>query len=205
MKDHQKAIAFMLLSALSFTVMGYFVKSLPGVPFSIKVLFRNLVVFLMVGIPTAVQVIRGQSLELILGSKGDRGPLLLRSLLGFFGVVFLFLAIDGFSFSWAGELIQLKGLSLAEASSLNRTSPLFVLIFASLFIGEKVRAYQIPLTLMGFIGALLIIKPEFSPQILPATFGLASGAFAGGAYTIIRGSKDVRVPEPSSFGSAVSQ
>jgi hypothetical protein len=75
------------------------------------------------GIPTAVQVIRGQSLELILGSKGDRGPLLLRSLLGFFGVVFLFLAIDGFSFSWAGELIQLKGLSLAEASSLNRTSP----------------------------------------------------------------------------------
>jgi hypothetical protein len=86
--------------------MGYFVKSLPEVPFSIKVLFRNLVVFLMVGIPTAVQVIRGQSpsSSSSVPKKGDRGPLLLRSLLGFFGVVFLFLAIDGFSlFPGTGE------------------------------------------------------------------------------------------------------
>jgi drug/metabolite transporter (DMT)-like permease len=194
MKDHQKAILFMLLSALSFTVMGYFVKSLPEVPFSFKVLFRNLVVFFMVGIPTAIQVLRGRSVEAFLGAQKSRGALFLRSLLGFFGVIFLFLAIDGLQFFWNGESIDLVGLSLAEASSLNRTSPLFVLIFASLFIGEKVKAYQIPLTILGFAGALLIIKPEFSPQILPALFGMASGAFAGGAYTLIRGLKGKSSP-----------
>ena len=48
---------------------------------------------------------------------------------------------------------------LADAVALGFTSPLFVILGAALFLGEVVRGRRLGVTLCGFAGALIILRP----------------------------------------------
>ncbi len=55
--------------------------------------------------------------------------------------------------------ISMETLPLADAVALGFTSPLFVILGAALFLGEVVRGRRLGVTLCGFAGALIILRP----------------------------------------------
>lgn len=166
MDNKPKAITYMLFSAFAFAMMSATVKLSGDIPVFEKVFFRNLISLFI-----AYYVIKKSGARLF-GKKENQKYLLARSFLGLTGVILNFYAINH--------------LILADSSMLNKLSPFFVTIFAVVFLNEKLEKYQIPALLIAFIGALLVIKPEFDIASLPAFAGLISAVLAGGAYTLIR-------------------
>ena len=160
----------MLISALSFALMAATVKFIKEIPIYEKVFFRNLVTLILT---SSFFLIRKES-PLLSKSKYN-WLLLLRSLCGLIGVFLFFYAI--------------QNLYLADASILNKLSPLFVTLFSIIFLKEKLKKHKILFLIGTFIGALLVIKPKFDLTIIPSLAGLLSAMFAGTAYTIIRGLK----------------
>src|SRR5699024_6643621 len=98
--------------------------------------------------------------------------LLGRSIFGTLGIVFLFYAIDH--------------LVMSDADMLNKMSPFLVIIFAVIFLKEKVLPFQIVTIVLAFIGMLFIIKPSFSVDVMPYMVGVLSAIFAAAAYTLLR-------------------
>ncbi len=169
-----RAMAWMVLSGLSFALMGAMVKLSGDVALPTKVFFRNLVTL---GI-TGMVAIRLKENPLAPTPYWPR--LLLRSLCGLAGVSLYFLA--------------LSRMNLADASLLNKTSPFFVTIFAVIFLKESFNRALVPALLAAFIGAVLVIKPRFDMAMLPALAGFGSGMFAGMAYVFVRSLKDRASP-----------
>jgi drug/metabolite transporter (DMT)-like permease len=169
-----RALAWMLLSGLSFALMGASVKLSGDVHVAIKVFFRNLVTL---AVTTTVAVSFRQN---PFAPTPHWWRLLLRSFSGLAGVVLYFLALDK--------------LTLADASLLNKTSPFFVTVFAVWLLKEKFHRDLFPALLAALVGAVLVIKPSFDYELLPAMAGFASGMFAGLAYTLVRSLKGRESP-----------
>jgi len=169
-----RAMAWMVVSGLSFALMAAAVKLAGDVPVTMKVFFRNLVTL---GITSVVAV---KMRENPFGRTPHARLLILRSLCGLGGVLLYFLA--------------LSKLTLADASLLNKTSPFFVMIFAVALLKEPFDRIVIPALGAAFLGALLVIKPSFDYELLPAVGGLVSGMFAGMAYTLVRALKGRESP-----------
>lgn len=169
-----RALSWMVLSGLSFALMGAMVKLAGDVALPAKVFFRNLVTL---GITATVAFRLGQN---PLAPTPHWRRLLMRSLCGLGGVLLYFLALNH--------------LDLAAASLLNKTSPFFVVIFAVVLLKEEFRPALAPALLAAFIGAILIIKPRFDTTILPALAGFGSGMFAGMAYVLVRSLKGLESP-----------
>ena len=106
------------------------------------------------------------------GPTPHLGLLLLRSLAGLGGVSLYFYAIGH--------------LTLADASMLNKVSPFFVTLLAAVFLGERITRRVGGGLVLAFAGALLVMKPAFDLQPLPALAGLGSAFCAGLAYTVVR-------------------
>ena len=58
--------------------------------------------------------------------------------------------------------VALPLTTLAEITALGFTGPIFVTIGAALFLGEDVRLRRWLAVIVGFIGAMIIIRPGFS-------------------------------------------
>jgi drug/metabolite transporter (DMT)-like permease len=170
MDNKPKAITLMLISALAFSIMGAMVKLSGDIPLFEKVFYRNLV-----SLGMAYIMIKKSKVSFF-GKKENQKYLLSRSLLGLLGVILSFYAINY--------------LVLSDASMLNKISPFFVTLFAAVFLKEKLNKIQIPVLIIVFTGALLIIKPQFNFSVLPALSGFISAMCAGGAYTLIRFLRD---------------
>jgi drug/metabolite transporter (DMT)-like permease len=82
--------------------------------------------------------------------------------------------------------LAIERLTIADATVLNKLSPFFVAMFAVVFLREKLSRYVVPVLVVAFTGAALIIKPQFSLEALPAVGGLMSAAASGAAYTVVR-------------------
>jgi drug/metabolite transporter (DMT)-like permease len=70
--------------------------------------------------------------------------------------------------------IALPVVSLADITALGFTGPIFVTIGAAMFLGEKVRLRRWAAVVVGFIGALVIIRPGFETVSLATLAVLAS-------------------------------
>ncbi len=160
------AIAWMLLSALSFALMGAMVKLASDIPVMEKVFFRNLITFILMLM--MIMKNRENPFKQGLATK----YLIFRSLAGLLGVVLYFYAITN--------------MSLADSTMLNKLSPFFVIVFAGVFLKEGFSLRKVAVIIIAFSGALLIIKPQFDLSIIPAIAGFLSAVFAGLAYTIVR-------------------
>ncbi len=170
MDNKPKAITLILISALAFAIMGAMVKFAGVIPLFEKVFYRNLV-----SLGIACIMIKKTKVSFF-GKKENQKYLLSRSLLGLLGVILSFYAINY--------------LVLSDASMLNKISPFFVTLFAVFFLKEKLTKIQIPVLIIVFIGALLIIKPQFNLSVVPSLAGFLSAMFAGSTYTIIRFLRD---------------
>lgn len=85
------------------------------------------------------------------------------------------------------SFISLKHLGAADATLLNQTSALFVMMLAPLCLGEKVTRSMLCATAIGFFGVALVVKPWLSVLCAPALIGLVGGFLAAVVMILLRG------------------
>lgn len=165
----------MLAASLSFAVMGVFVREAQTTHVIWKVFFRNLVVSMLI-----LASMRPSRWHLLLGQPQNRPKLLIRGISGTLGVL--------------GFFIGLTYLPLANASLLNRLNPFFVALFSFFLLSQTLNVKQIISMVLAFTGAVFIINPAGTYQLLPSLAALGSAAFAALAYTVIRMLGDAEDP-----------
>ena len=153
-----KGALCLVASAFGFAVMGLCVRLTDdyGGPVSAfqKSFFRNLVAF-AIAVAMFAKV-RGRV------SYGT-GPALKR-----WGVLFLRAAIG--TAGIFGNFYALSHITIAESQTLNKTAPFFTVVFAWIFLKERVGWRAMGSLLLAFGGVLLIAKPGFAGE---AAFPLA--------------------------------
>ncbi|XMB85767.1 DMT family transporter [Mycoplasmatota bacterium WC44] len=167
MSNYAKGVILILLSSLFFTINATAVKLLTNFPLYEKIFVRNFLGMLFI-LPIILK--DKSSLKV---NKSSFYKLILRCVIGFLGLATYYYAIDN--------------MVLADATILNKLNAFFVMIFSFIFLSEKLKKYQVIAILFAFVGAAFVIKPTFDSSVVPSMFALISAAFAGGAYTVIRG------------------
>ena len=165
MKDNQKAIVYILISALAFTLMSTVVKLAKDIPIYEKVFFRNIINLII-----AVNILKRDKIS-FWGEKKNRKYLVIRGVLGLLGVVCNFYAVTQ--------------MNLSDASMLFNLTPFFVTLFAIFFLGERILKIEYISLISAFIAVLLVIKPQFNMGIIGGVVGIIGAACAGGAYTLV--------------------
>ncbi len=160
-----RGILFMLLASLSFAVMGGFAKvvsqTLPPVEVTF---FRNIFGVVLVGLAIW---------KVPLKQTGGK-PLLL-----------LFRGSMGFAALLAYFYIMAH-IPLGEAVTYNKTSPIFVALFAYIFLKEELPRTALLAVVIGFAGIVLVAQPEGGSFDKYDILGIFSGIGAALAYTSIR-------------------
>ncbi len=155
----------MLLASLSFAFMGGFVKLLTtSMPPLEITFFRNSIGVVLIGVTLFNNPLKQ------IGGK----PLLLlfRGMIGFLSLLAYFYII--------------AFIPLGEAVTYNKLSPIFVALFAYIFLGEKLSLWALVGVVLGFVGIVLIAKPDGIAFDLYSLLGIFSGIGAALAYTSIR-------------------
>ncbi|WP_439817234.1 DMT family transporter [Zavarzinia sp. CC-PAN008] len=76
-------------------------------------------------------------------------------------------------------------LPLALSTAINFTTPLFLIVLAALFLGERVRLRRGLATLVGFAGVLVILRPDTGLD-QASLIGLAGAFLAACSFTLIK-------------------
>lgn len=184
--QHLIGIVFILLAALGFSLMTFFVKLSGDLPTMQKVFFRNAVAAVI----ASVTLLRSK--EKFHVKKGSWGYLFLRSIMGTLGMVANFWAIDR--------------LALPDSNILNKMSPFFAIIMSYFILKEKPNRVEWISVFIAFAGAIFVVKPTQGIASFPAIVGLFGGFAAGFAYTCVRklGQMGERGPMIVFFFSAFS-
>lgn len=91
--------------------------------------------------------------------------------------------------STASALALFWGLArvpVADAMALVFSSPIFATIFTITLLGERPGRLQIAAIVLGFVGAVVILRPGFQAVTPDAMIVMASAVLAGGAFTLIK-------------------
>lgn len=74
-------------------------------------------------------------------------------------------------------------LPLPEVTAIGYAAPLFIVIFAAMFLGEQVRLFRLTAVGMGMVGIMIVLSPRLSVGIVDVDPSMALGAMAvfGGA------------------------
>ncbi len=164
-KNIDRGILFMLLASLSFAVMGGFAKVVSEVLPPVEVtFFRNVFGVALVGFAiykSPLKQIGGKPLLLLF-----RGTMGFMALLAYFYII--------------------AYIPLGEAVTYNKTSPIFVAIFAYMFLNEKLNRWGVLAIGLGFVGILFIAQPTGGSFDKYDMLGIFSGIGAALAYTSIR-------------------
>jgi len=164
-KNINKGVKYMLIASFTFAIMGAFAKLASQSMSSLEVVFfRNIAGVLIIGFAIIKKPMIHQ------GGK----PLLLffRGFMGFVALLAFF--------------YNIAHISLGDAMTYSKTSPIFTAIFAFLFLHEKLSGKAWMAIFIGFIGILFITQPSgigFSKYDL---LGIFSGIGAALAYTSVR-------------------
>jgi len=169
-KDINNGIFYMLASSFLGAVNGAIAKTLASsIPALEIVFFRN-----MLGVIIILAMLKHTP------SHIDRKNLPFLVLRGFFGFVAMFLFF-----------YTITVIPLGDAITLNKTSPIFVAILAFLILHERLNILNILGVLLGFIGVILIAKPNGFELDFAYLLGILGGFFAAAAYTTINKIKHI--------------
>ena len=164
--DYKLGILFIIISAFCFALMNLFIRLSGNVPTLQKCFFRNFFA-LVVAVGTLVK--SGTKFKI---GKGNVKYLLIRSISGGVGMICNFYAVDH--------------LAISDASILNKLSPFFAIIFSYFILKETAGAFDWISVIVAFVGAMFVVKPSFSLEVIPAAAGFIGGLGAGLAYTFVR-------------------
>ena len=160
-----RGILFMLLASICFAFMTGFVKVLnQNLPPLEVTFFRN-----VFGVIIITATIWKFPIKQIAGK-----PFLLffRGMMGFLALLAYFYII--------------AYIPLGEAVTYNKLSPIFVAIFAYIFLKEELSKWAYFAVILGFTGIILIAKPDGLSFDKYDMLGIFSGIGAALAYTSIR-------------------
>lgn len=159
-----QGIKLMSASVVFFALANVLVKQLGHLPFYELVFFRSAISLVIVG---AMLKSRGMS---FVGTH--KRMLFFRGLMGTCALTLFF--------------YSLQNMPLASATSLQYMSPIFTIIIAQVFFGEKVKSIQWLYFFSAFVGVMIVkgFDPEITFFELVAI--LASAFFSGIAYNIIK-------------------
>lgn len=152
----------MIVAGLFFASMGVFVK-LGAAHFSSAemVFYRSLF-----GVLAVLSVVRAKGLSAY--TRYWRLHIW-RSLAGLGGMMLLFYVIGV--------------LPLSTATTLNYTSPLFMVVLSTFVLKRRPRPWLVVAVALGFVGVVLLLQPTFGAgQTVAGLLGLASGLCASVAY-----------------------
>ncbi|MDD3368888.1 MAG: DMT family transporter [Lachnospiraceae bacterium] len=166
MKQRSQGIFFIIMAAFCFAAMNLFVRSAGDLPTMQKCLFRNLVALAF------VSILLISSKEKFHFQKKSVPSLFIRSISGTIGLILNFYAIDH--------------LNISDATMLNKLSPFFAIIFSYSILRETANKVEWIAVIIAFAGSLLVIKPSFGMESIPAIIGFLGGMCAGFAYTYVR-------------------
>lgn len=160
-----KGVLYMLTASLFFAIVGAFAKILSAHMPSVEVVFfRNLISFIFV-IATIFKYPIKQS-------GGKLWLLVFRGVMGLLGVLAFF--------------YNIAHISLADAMTFSRTSPIWTAIFAYMFLNEKINKKGWIAIFIGFLGVIFIMKPNGLTFSKTDIIGVFSGIAAALAYTSVR-------------------
>lgn len=158
-----KGIFYILLSSLTYAVVNFCVKYLENIPTHEIVFFRSVISFIIcffwirkLGIP-------------FFGN--NRKWLLVRGVSGMTALFLFFLTV--------------KHMPLASATTIQYISPIFTVIMATQFMGEKVKPIQWLLFIVAFAGVLMIKGVDERVSYLYLGIGVVSAFISGIAYNAI--------------------
>ena len=161
-----QASLMMLVALFCFTTMGICIRlSSAFVPVIEIVFFRNILAVLIMApvlIKQGASSIRMNRPKLFFG----------RACINFIGMLCGFTAVT---------LIP-----LAEMTALSFTGPIFVTIGAALFLGEVIRIRRIMAIAVGFVGALIILRPGLVEVSVGAILALVSALSIAAASLVVK-------------------
>ncbi len=156
-----------ILAAVGFSLMTFFVREAGDVPTMQKAFFRNAFA-LIIAVITLICKKEKFSIK-----KECRWDVLFRCIFGTTGLVCNFYAIDR--------------LLLSDANMLNKLSPFFAILLSIPLLKEKPTKFDISATVIAFIGAMFIVRPTGTNlALVPAIAGFYGGFGAGTAYVFVR-------------------
>jgi len=163
--DLNKAIKYMLAAGLLFAITGAFAKLLSASMSSLEVsFFRNI---------TGLLIILLSLYKSPLNNIGGKPFLLFfRGFIGFVALLMYF--------------YNIANISLAEAQTFSKTSPIFTAIFSYLILKERLNIIAWFGVFVGFIGILFITGFDITNLSKTDFLGILSGVGAALAYTSIR-------------------
>jgi drug/metabolite transporter (DMT)-like permease len=91
------------------------------------------------------------------------------------------------SVSQSLTVLALSLLPLAAATAISFSAPLFAACVAIFFLGEKVSAERWAFLILGFIGVLIVARPDPSMPLLGAAFALGNAVMYGSVTVAVRG------------------
>ncbi|MDF1878265.1 DMT family transporter [Sulfurimonas sp. SAG-AH-194-C20] len=160
-----KGVKYMLVASFTFAIMGAFAKLASESVSSLEVVFfRNLAGVVIIGFAI---------LKNPMTHKGGKPFLLFFR--GFIG----FLALLAFFYNIAH-------ISLGDAMTYSKTSPIFTAVFAFVFLQEKLNYKTWVAISVGFIGIVFITQPSSLGLSKYDLLGIFSGVGAALAYTSVR-------------------
>lgn len=167
-----KGILYMLIAMLLFSVMQVWVKQLDHIPFFELIFFRSIISLVL-----SVGTIQTKGLNYF----GHRKDLLIgRAIFGMLSLSCFYYAIQNMPL---GSLITIVNIK-----------PFLVLLWASLFLSERVRWFQWVLFTISFGGIFWLKGIDGRIETLPLLATLGAALFASIAHTFVRKLKDSDSP-----------
>ena len=158
MSNAAKGAWWMIAAAAALTAMAVCIRYLPAYSVLLMIFLRNVInLFLM-----APSLIRQGNAVFKTNRLSTHA---LRNLFLYSGNV-----------AWFFGVTQ---IALADVAALQFTSPLFTAIIAAAFLGERIGGHRMVAILVGFAGALIIIRPG----IIPVNIGTLSILLAAFLYS----------------------
>ncbi len=179
MSNRAKGVLCIVASAFGFALMAFFVRLCDdfGGPVSCfqKSFFRN-----VIALAIALAVFLAERRRGGFAAQGrsllDPAALAAATLRSVFGTIGIF-----------ANFYALSHIPIGEAMTLNKTAPFFTVVFAGLFLGEKVSRRQLSCLLAAFAGAALVMKPGCRMEgSFASACALVGGLGAGLAYVCVR-------------------
>ena len=94
-------------------------------------------------------------------------------------------------------------MEIADAQALTFTTPLFGMMLAMMFLGERFHVNRVFALLAGFAGALIIIRPGFQEISIGAVLVLCSALFASGSGALMKFATRSDAPDKVVFFHAI--
>jgi len=155
-----------VLAAVSFAVMMTSVRHMDGKFDAFEIVFFRA----LVGVFIVIPLVTKSGLKAL---RTERMPMhIVRTLFALFAMATLY--------------YSLAELAVAQAIALTFLIPLFTTIAAGTVLGERVGIHRWSATLVGFAGAMVIIRPGFAEVSGPVLLVVLSSALYAGAWSSVK-------------------